>query len=533
MGKRITFDDAAREALRRGVEQLAGAVRVTLGPRGRNVVLDRGTGTPIITNDGLTIAREIELADRFENMGAQLAREAAVKTGEVAGDGTTTATVLAYGIIRRGLQAIAAGHNPVALKRGIDRAVTLVVEDLRRRSRPVETREAIRRVAAVSANEDEVIGDLVAEAVERVGRQGVITIEDGRGMETTLEVVEGVRFDRGYLSPYFVTHPETMEAVLENPLILLAEYKCTTAQDLMAAMECAARSARPLLVIADDVEGEALATLVVNRLRGTVASAAVRAPFHGERRTELLEDLAVLTGAQRLTPEKGRGLDVVNAADLGRAGRAIVDRDTTTLVEGGGRPAAIRERIALLERLIADCGSDWDRDWLRERLGRMTGGVAVIRVGAPTELAMAERRSRIEDALAATRAALEEGVVVGGGVALVRAQAALTGLSLSGDEAVGVGIVRDALEEPARQIAENAGAEGANIVARIRAGEGGFGFNAQTLECGDLLAAGILDPTKVTRAALQNAASIGALLLTTDAIVVDADEEGGAEAPPE
>jgi chaperonin GroEL len=531
MGKRIEFDDVARASLRRGVEQLAGAVRVTLGPRGRNVVLDRGSGAPIITNDGLTIAREIELTDPFENMGAQLVREVATKTGEVAGDGTTTATVLAYGIIRRGLQAIAAGNNPVALRRGIERAVAAVVEDLRMRSRPVESREAIRRVAMVSANDDAAIGALVAEAVERVGRQGVITVEEGRGMETSLEVVEGVRIEGGYLSPYFVTHPDTMEAVLENPLVLLTEYKCSGARDLMAAMECAARVGRPLLVVAEDVEGEGLATLVVNRLRGTVSSVAVKAPKIGDRRRALLEDLAVLTGAHLFAADLGRGLDSIVESDLGRASRARIDRDTTTLVEGGGPAAAIRERIAAIERELAASDSDYDREWLRERLGRLSGGVAVIRVGAPTEVAMAERRSRIEDALAATHAALEEGVVVGGGVALLRARAAVRALSASGDEAVGRDLVFETLEEPARQIAENAGADGAVVVARILAGTDDYGFNALTGEFVDLFEAGIIDPTKVTRSALQHAASIGTMVLTTDAIVVDSESDEAT--PPE
>ena len=504
-------------------------MRVTLGPRGRNVVLDRGAGAPTITNDGLTIAREIELADPFENMGAQLAREAATKTGEVAGDGTTTATVLAYGVIRRGLQAITAGHNPVALRRGIERAVSAVVEDLRARSRPVESREAIARVATVSANDDPAIGALVAEAVERVGRQGVITVEEGRGMETSLDVVEGVRIEGGYLSPYFVTHPDTMEAALENPLVLLTEYKCSGARDLMAAMECAARAGRPLLVIAEDVEGEALATLVVNRLRGTVSSVAVKTPLVGERRRALFEDLAVLTGARVVSDELGTKLDQVAEADLGRARKAIIVREHTTLVEGGGRDAAIRERIGALERELKHADSDYDKDELRQRLGRLSGGVAVIRVGAPTEVAMAERRSRIEDALAATRAALEEGVVVGGGVALLRAQAAVRELAASGDEGVGRDIVLEALEEPARQIADNAGADGAVIVARIREAGGDVGFDAVSGKLLNLAEAGILDPTKVTRSALQHAASIGSMVLTTDAIVVDADEE----TPPE
>ena len=530
MGKRIEFDDAARNALRRGVEQLAGAVRVTLGPRGRNVVLDRGAGAPAITNDGLTIAREIELADPFENMGAQLALEAAVKTGEVAGDGTTTATVLAHGVIRRGLQAIAAGRSPVALKRGIERAVKAAVEDLRRRSRPLEGREAIRRVAEVSANHDAQIGELVADAVERVGRQGVITVEEGRGMETTLEVVEGVRFDGGYLSPYFVTHPDAMEAVLEKPLVLLVEQKCSNARDLVAAMELAANAGRPLLVVAEDVEGEALATLVVNRLRGTVASIAVRAPFTGDRRRETLEDLAVMTGATVFARDVGNSLERVHESDLGRASRVTVDREHTTLVSGGGRPTAIRERIAEVEREMKRAERGSEREWLRKRLGRLTGGVAVIRVGAPTEIALAERKSRVEDALSATRAALEEGVVVGGGVALLRAQDAVKAVKTRGDETAGRDIVMETLEEPARQIADNAGVEGLVVVAKIRAGTENFGFDALKLEFTDLVVAGILDPTKVTRSALQHAASIGAMVLTTDAIVVEEEEEDG-EAP--
>jgi chaperonin GroEL len=530
VGKRIEFDDAARSALRRGVEQLAGAVRVTLGPRGRNVVLDRGAGAPTITNDGLTIAREIELADPFENMGAQLALEAAVKTGEVAGDGTTTATVLAHGVIRRGLQAIAAGRSPVALKRGIERAVKAAVSDLQKRSRPLEGRDAIRRVATVSANDDPTIGELVADAVERVGRQGVITVEEGRGMETTLEVVEGVRFDGGYLSPYFVTNSDAMEAVLEKPLVLLVERKCSTARDLVTAMERAAEASRPLLVVAEDVDGEALATLVVNRLRGTVASVAVRAPFTGDRRRELLEDLAVLTGATVFARDVGNSLERVRESDLGRAARVSVDREHTTLISGGGRTAAIRERIGELERALKRTERGSEKEWLRERLGRLNGGVAVIRVGAPTELAMAERRSRIEDALSATRAALEEGVVVGGGVALLRAQEAVRALKTRGDETAGRDIVCEALEEPARQIADNAGAEGHVVVAKILQGRENFGFDALKLEFTDLVVAGILDPTKVTRAALQNAASIGAMILTTDAIVVEEEDEGGEAA---
>jgi chaperonin GroEL len=530
MGKRIEFDEAARESLRRGADQLAGAVRVTLGPRGRNVVLGQGAGAPTITNDGLTIAREIELADPFENMGAQLVREVAVKTGEVAGDGTTTATLLAHSMIQEGLRAIAAGRNPVALKRGIDRAVAAVVAHLRATSRPVEGRDEIRRVATLSAGGDESIGELVAEAVERVGRQGVITVEDGRGMQTTLEVVEGVRFDRGYLSPYFITHPESMETALDNALVLLTDLRFSGARDLVPALEVAAESGRPLLIVADDVEGEALATLVVNRLRSTVASVAVKAPLTGDRRRALLEDLAVLTGAQLFAADLGTTLEALRPRDLGKARRVRVDRDTTTLIGGGGRADAIRERIAEVEHALAHAESDHERDWLRERLGRMTGGVAVLRVGAPTELAMAERRQLVEDALAATRAALEEGVVLGGGVALLRAQGAVRAASYHGDEEVGRDIVLGALEAPTRQIADNAGADGAIVVARLLGLAGSLGYDATTDEYVDLEARGILDPTKVVRVALQHAASIGAMVLTTDAIVVDDDED---EAPPE
>jgi chaperonin GroEL len=528
MGKRIQFDDAAREALRRGVDQLAGAVRVTLGPRGRNVVIEHGAGGPTITNDGLTIAREIELADRFENMGAQLVKEVAIKTGEVAGDGTTTATVLAHGIVTRGLRAIAAGHNPVTLRRGIERAVTTAVESIKTQSRAVRDRADIARIAAVSANDDGAIGDLVADAMERVGRQGVITVEEGRGMETTLEVVEGVRFDRGYLSPYFVTSPETMEVSLENPLVMLADLKFSVPRDLLPALEHAANASRPLLLVADDVEGEALAMLVVNRLRGTVSSVAVRAPATGDRRRDLLDDLAVLTGATLFAPDLGRKADQIRPEDLGRARRVRVDRDNTTIIEGGGRAGAIRQRIAQIEKSLATCDSDYDREALRERLARLTGGVAVIRVGAPTETALGERKARLEDALAATRAAVEEGVVVGGGVALLRAQAAVRALALTPEEQVGRDIVLFALELPAMQIAENAGLDGPVVVERIRRAGGDIGLDASTGNYVDLAAAGILDPAKVTRCALQNAASIGSLVLTTDAIVVDSDDDESA-----
>ncbi len=527
MGKRIQFDDAARNALRRGVDQLAGAVRVTLGPRGRNVVIQHGNGAPTITNDGLTIAREIELVDRFENMGAQLVKEVALKTGEVAGDGTTTATVLAHGIVTQGLRAIAAGHNPVTLRRGIERTVTAAVESLKEQSREVRDRADIARIATVSSNGDPGIGEMIAEAMERVGRRGVITVEEGRGMETTLEVVEGVRFERGYLSPYFVTSPETMEVAFENALVMLADFKFTVSRDLMPALEHAAAASRPLLLVADDVEGDALAMLVVNRLRGTVNSVAVRAPASGDRRRDLLDDLAVLTGATLFAPDLGRKPDLIEPPHLGRVKRLLVDRDSTTLIEGGGRAAGIRERIARVDAELGASDSDYERDALRERLGRLTGGVAVIRVGAATELALGERKTRFEDALAATRAAVEEGVVVGGGVALLRAQAAVRGLELPAEECRGRDIVVMALELPAQQIAENAGLDGPVVVERIRRAGGDVGLNAWTGEYEDLSAAGILDPTKVARCALQHAASIGSMVLTTDAIVVDSEEEEG------
>jgi chaperonin GroEL len=525
MGKRIEFDAAAREALRRGVDKLAGVVRVTLGPRGRNVVIDRGRGAPTITNDGLTIAREIELQDPFENMGVQMVKEVALRTGEVAGDGTTTATVLAHSLVSDGLRAVAAGHNPMAVKRGIDRAVASVVAELRQQSRPVERREDISRIATVSSRNDAHIGALVADAMERVGRHGVVTVEEGRGMETTLEVSEGMRFERGYLSPYFVTHPEAMEVVLDQALVLLTDLKFTAARELIPALEHAARAGRPLLIVADDIEAEALATLVVNRLRGTLASVAVRASESGDRRRDRLEDIAALTGARLFTRDLGRSLEQITAEDFGRAQRVLVDKDSTTIVKGGGLPERIRERIAMLERALGDADAGSDREWLRERLGQLAGGVAIVRAGGATETVLAERRQRIEDALAATRAAVEEGVVPGGGVALLRTHATLSRLELGGDEQVGRDIVLAAIEAPARQIADNAGERGAVTVARILEHSGAWGYNALTGIYEDLEAAGILDPTKVTRCALQHAASIGTLVLTTDAIVVDVPDE--------
>ena len=500
---------------------------MTLGPRGRNVVIDRKSGSPAITNDGLTIAREIELGNPFANLGAQLLREAASRTGEVAGDGTTTATVLAHCVVAEGLKAVAAGCNPMAVKRGVDRAVVVVVEELRRQAQEVSGREDMARVATVSANDDPTIGALIADALERTGTDGVITVEEGRGLDSTLEVVEGLRIDRGYLSPYFVTDPESMEVVLEDALVLLTDLKVLAVKDLLPAMEHAAAVSRPLVVIADDVEGEALAALVVNRLRGTVASVAVRAPATGDERRAILEDLAVLTGAKVLTAERGARLEALDPKDLGRVKRVVVSREDATLIEGRGEQGEIKARIARLKREVSQTDSDWDRERLQARLGRLTGGVGVIQVGAATELEMKERKARIEDALAATRAAVEEGVVPGGGVALLRAQPAVRALRLPEEEAIGRDIVVRALEEPARQIATNAGEEGAVAIGRIREGKGAFGYNAATGEYGDLVAWGIIDPVKVVRCALQNAASIGALVLTTDAVVVDAPEEEG------
>ena len=528
MGKRIEFDDAARASLWRGVEQLAGAVRVTLGPRGRNVILDRAHGVPAITNDGLTIAREIELADRFENMGAQLLKEVASQTGEVAGDGTTTATVLAHRVVGEGLKAIASGCHPVALKRGIERGVAAAIKAIQAQAVEVASRADIQRVATVAANHDAAVGELIAEALERVGRNGMVTVEEGHGTQTRLEVVEGMRVPRGYLSPYFITDPESMSVMLADAHVLLTELKLSSAQELLPALEQAARAGRPLLLVAEDIEGEALATLVVNRLRGTLSSVAVKAPGVGEERRSQLEDLALLTGAHLFTPETGDRLEALEPGSFGRARRVVVDRETTTVVEGGGDQTRIRNRIATLERELGRADSPSERERVRARLSRLTGGVAVVYVGAPTELEMKERRSRIEDALAATRAAVEEGVVPGGGVALLRAQSAVRALSLRGDEKVGRDIVARALEEPARQIAENAGEDGAVALSRIREGDGRLGFDAMTGTYHDLMEAGIIDAAKVTRCALQNAASIGTLVMTTDAIVVESedDEEG-------
>jgi chaperonin GroEL len=530
VSKRIEFDDAARASLRRGMDQLAGAVRVTLGPRGRHVVIERRDAAPTLTNDGAAIAHEIELPDPFENLGVQLLKEVAAKTAQTAGDGTTTAVVLAQALVDEGLRAVAAGRRPAALRRGIEKATAAAVASVRKQARAIERPEDIAHIATVAAKQDAVLGGLIAEAVARVGRAGVITIEQGRGTATTLEVVEGLRFERGYLSPYFVTDPEQMAVVLEDPLLLLTDRRLSSVAEVLTALELAANAGRPLLIVAEDVDGEALATLVVNRLRGNVTSVAVKAPGMGEQMRALLEDLAVLTGARLLTRESGLSLEKLIEQDLGRAKRAEVDREATMILEGGGRPREIRERIASIEHALRDCTRDSEREPLRSRLGALSGGVAVVHVGAHTETEMKDRTARLEDALAATRSAIEEGVVTGGGVALMRAQAAIDALALEGDVAAGAAIVRRALEEPLRQIAANAGEAPGVAAARVSAGEGAFGYDANAGDYADLAERGVLDPARVVRCALEHAASIATLVLTTDAIVVDADEPGP---PPE
>jgi chaperonin GroEL len=525
MAKMLKFDAMAREALRSGVEQTAAAVRVTLGPKGRNVVLDKKWGSPVITNDGVTIAKEIELKDPYENMGAQLLREVAQKTQDVAGDGTTTATVLAHSIVLQGLRAVTAGVNPMRLKRGIDRGVDAVVKSLKKQSTKIKTREEIAAVATVSANNDAAIGALIAEAMEKVGQEGVITVEEAKTIETNLEVVEGMRFDRGYISPYFVTEPEKMECVLEDAFLLIHDKKIGSLKDLLPVLEIVAKAGRPLLIIAEEMEGEALATLVVNRLRGTLACCAVKTPGFGDRRKAMLEDLAVLTGGRVISEELGVKLESAGIDHLGVAKRIVIDKDNTTIVEGMGKKQSIEERCRQIRKQVEETTSDYDREKLQERLARLSGGIAVIRVGAATEIEMKERKGRVEDAVSATRAAVEEGIIPGGGTAFIRAQKALAALGdLSAEEAMGVEIVRQAMEEPVRTIALNAGFEGASIVAAVRAKQGAFGFNAETGEIEDLVKAGIVDPTKVARTALENAASIGSLILTTEALIAEKPE---------
>jgi chaperonin GroEL len=530
--KELHFNTDARAALKRGVDQLAEAVKVTLGPKGRNVVIDKKFGAPTVTKDGVTVAKEIELSDPLENMGAQMVKEVATKTSDLAGDGTTTATVLAQAIFREGLKNVTAGVNPMALKRGIDAAVSAIVEELKKMSVPTKGKKEIAQVGSISANNDKEIGDLIADAMEKVGKDGVITVEEAKGLETTLETVEGMQFDRGYLSPYFVTDPEKMEAVLEDALILIHDKKISSMKDLLPILEKVAQIGKPLLIIAEDIEGEALATLVVNKLRGTLRVAAVKAPGFGDRRKAMLEDIAVLTGGQVISEEVGFKLENAVVTDLGRAKRIVVDKETTTIIDGQGDEEKIKGRIKELKAAIEKTTSDYDREKLQERLAKLAGGVAVINVGAATESEMKEKKARVEDALHATRAAVEEGIVPGGGVALVRAQKALKGLKLAeADEQIGVDIVRRAIEEPMRIIVVNAGGEGSIVVEKIRQSkDNNYGYNALTDEYEDLVLAGVIDPTKVTRTALQNAASIASLLLTTEAIIVEKKEPAGSGA---
>ncbi|HXH11406.1 MAG TPA: chaperonin GroEL [Alphaproteobacteria bacterium] len=532
--KQLMYRETARQRMLDGVEKLAKAVKVTLGPKGRNVVLDKKWGAPTITKDGVTVAKEIELEDRFENMGAQMVREVASKTSDVAGDGTTTATVLAEAIYREGLRNVTAGANPMALKRGIEKAVEVVVEELKKLSKPVKDKKEISQVGTIAANGDQVIGDLIAEAMEKVGKDGVITVEEAKAIETSLEVVEGMQFDRGYLSPYFVTNPEKMEAVLEEPYLLIHEKKISVMRDLLPLLEKIAQTGKPLLIIAEDVEGEALATLVVNKLRGTLKCAAVKAPGYGDRRKAMLEDIAILTGGKMLSEDLGIKLENITMEDLGRAKRVVIDKENTTIVEGAGRSQDIEGRVKQIRTQIEETTSDYDREKLQERLAKLVGGVAVIKVGAATETEMKEKKARVEDALNATRAAVEEGVIPGGGVALVRCIPALEKLKLDGDEAVGAMIVKRALEEPIRQLAYNAGVEGSIVVQRVKEGSGAFGYNVATDTYEDLMGAGVVDPTKVTRSALQNAASIAALMLTTEALITELPEkkEKAPAAPP-
>ncbi len=529
MAKQVVHGEDSRSAILRGVNQLADAVKVTLGPKGRNVVIDKKFGSPTITKDGVTVAKEIELKDTLENMGAQMVREVASKTSDVAGDGTTTATVLAQAIFKEGVRTVAAGANPMALKRGIEKAVTAVVEEVGKLSKPVSG-DAIAQVGTVSANGDATIGKIIAEAMDKVGKDGVITVEESKTMDTSLEVVEGMQFDRGYLSPYFVTDPDRMEAALDEPFILINEKKISNMRDLLPILEQVAKMGRPLLIIAEDVEGEALATLVVNKLRGTLNVAAVKAPGFGDRRKAMLEDIAVLTGGKVISEDLGIKLETITIEDLGKAKKVTIDKDNTTVVEGAGSGDAIDGRIKTIRNQIEDTTSDYDREKLQERLAKLVGGVAVIKVGAATETEMKEKKARVEDAMHATRAAVEEGIVAGGGVALVRAGKVLNDFKTESedtDEQIGVNIVKRALEEPLRQIAQNAGMEGAVVVGKVIEGDDSYGFNAATEKYEDLVAAGVIDPAKVTRTALQNAASIAGLMLTTEAMIADVQEEKG------
>src|SRR5664279_4522209 len=528
--KQIVYSENSRQAILRGVNQLADAVKVTLGPKGRNVVLEKKFGGPTITKDGVTVAKEVELKDPLENMGAQMVREVASKTSDVAGDGTTTATVLAQCIFREGVKSVAAGANPMELKRGIERAVEAVVEELKKYSIETKTNETIAQVGTISANGDSTIGNTIAEAMKKFGKDGVITVEESKTMVTELETVEGMQFDRGYLSPYFVSDPERMECVLEDPYILIHEKKISNMKDLLPVLEQIARSGKPLLVIAEEVEGEALATLVVNKLRGTINVCAVKAPGFGDRRKAMLDDIAILTGGKAIMEETGIKLEGVRLEDLGRAKRIVVDKDNTTLIDGAGTQKSIQGRIKQLRAQIDETTSDYDREKLQERLAKLAGGVAVIKVGAATETEMKEKKARVEDALHATRAAVEEGIVPGGGVALLRAAKVLDTLKVTDEQKFGVMIIRRAIEEPLRQIVANAGEEGSIIVQKIREGSGNFGFNAATSKYGDLVAEGVIDPVKVVRSALQNAASVAGLMLTTEALVAERPKDKKANA---
>jgi chaperonin GroEL len=523
--KDVRFSEEARSRVLRGVNILADTVIVTLGPKGRNVCLEKSWGAPTITKDGVTVAKEIQLEDKFENMGAQMVKEVASKTSDIAGDGTTTATVLARAIFSEGLKLVAAGHDPMSIKRGIDKAVAKVVQDLKSISKPTRDRGEIAQVGTISANNDKTIGDILAESMDKVGKEGVITVEEAKGLETTLDLVEGMRFDRGYLSPYFVTDPERMECVYEDAYILIHEKKISSMKDLLPVLESVAKTGRPLVIIAEEVEGEALATLVVNKIRGILKVVAVKAPGFGDRRKAMLEDIAILSDGKMIAEELGIKLENVTIKDLGRAKRVIIDKDNTTVVEGAGKKSAIEGRISQIRAQIEETTSDYDREKLQERLAKLAGGVAVIKVGAATEVEMKEKKARVEDALHATRAAVEEGIVPGGGVALIRASAGLGSLAVSEDERVGVRIIQKALEEPIRWIAQNAGLDGAVVLDKVKNSKGAFGFNAATENYEDLVKSGIVDPTKVVRTALQNAASVAGLLITTEAMIADKPEK--------
>ncbi|MDP6650217.1 MAG: chaperonin GroEL [Acidimicrobiales bacterium] len=531
MAKILLFDEEARGKIKRGIDQLADAVKVTLGPKGRNVVIDRKFGSPSSTKDGVTVAKEIELEDQFENMGAQIVNEVASKTSDVAGDGTTTATVLAQAIYREGMKNVTAGANPIALKRGIEQGVETVVNELRKLSKPIRDKKEISQVGTISANNDPTIGNLIAEAMDKVGKDGVITVEEAKSMETSLDIVEGMQFDRGYLSPYFVTNPDRMEASLEEPYILIHEKKISNMREMLPLLEKIAKTGKPLMILAEDIEGEALATLVVNKLRGTLNVAGVKAPGFGDRRKAMLEDIAILTGGRMLSEDLGIKLENVTIDDLGQCKRVTIDKDNSTIVEGKGKAKEIEGRVKQIRNQIEETTSDYDREKLQERLAKLVGGVAVINVGAATEAEMKEKKARVEDALNATRAAVEEGVVVGGGVALVRCQKALKNLKLEGDRQVGINILSRALESPLREIANNAGVEGSIVVQKVKGDKANQGYNAETDSYGDLVKAGVIDPTKVTRSALQNAASVSGLMLTTECIITDKPEEKSAMPP--